>query len=212
MSMKREPIEGRTVVNKRIDTRWFRRLLADAGLSIREYAARIGEDDSTISRLFRGMRQFRFEDAEALHKVTGAAIEDILISAGLAVDALAVGPRVPVEGWIDGSRAIHTKGGRLPKTAPAPPGPTEGSRAFIYRCANSKIESFDGAVIYCRRPGAVEPDMLGRWCVLDVDGARMVGVLVRGSRAGRYSVTDDARIVAKDVRIDSASLVDWMKF
>lgn len=201
----------RAVVNKKINTRWFRRVLEDNKISVREYDRLTKQATGTSSRLFRGRRHFGLEDAETFVRLTGANLVDVLRNAGLEMDNVQGERMVEVVGWIDSTKRLHLKA-KGSKFVPAPPDATEATLAYRYWCEGSAIESLHGAVIYFRPLDRITPAMLGRWCVVRLaDGRELVRILNRGA-AGKYRLCTDERDTGSDAVVKAASVVDWMKF
>lgn len=202
----------RAVVNKRINTRWFRRVLEDNKISVREYDRLTKQASGTSSRLFRGRRHFGLEDAEIFARLTGADLVEVLKNAGLEVENMQGKRTVDVVGWIDATRRLHLKS-RGAKTALAPPDASDATIAYRYWCADTELEALHGAVIYFRPLGPVEPRMLGRWCVVRLaDDRELVRVLQKGSKPGRCRVCVDERDAGSDAVVKAAALVDWLMF
>lgn len=203
----------RTVVNKRVNTRWFKKVLEDQKLSQRAYSRMIGEDPTVVNRMFRGTRHFGLSDVQRFSEVTGAPIEAVLENAGLEWDSTESGRAVKVVGWIDNSRMVHY--GKAPgkQTAAAPPDAIDGTLAFRYKTEGGRLQSEHGAVVYCRPLSDLNADMPGRWCVVRLrDGGEYVRILKRGARADRYDLFDVFGIVKADVRVEAAALVEWIKY
>lgn len=202
----------RAIVNKRINTRWFRRVLEDNKLSVRDYDRLSKQATGTSSRLFCGRRHFGLEDAETFVRLTGANLVEVLKNAGLEMDNIQGNERtVNVVGWIDATRRLHLKP-KGAKTALAPPDATDATLAYRYWCAGSMLEVMHGAVIYFRPLGPVTPAMLGKWCVVKLaDGRELVRVLHKGAKAGRYRICEDERDTGNEVVVKAAAVVDWVK-
>lgn len=202
----------RTLVNKRINTRWFVRTLKDRGMTGRGYARKIESQSATVSRMFRGLRRFGLEDAEQFSKITGASIEEVLANAGLSMDDVTREHAIKVAGWIDKDRRIHPKV-KGPRTVSAPAGLVGDALAYRYQTAKTELEALDGAVIYCRPLGELSIDMLNRWCVVRLrDGDEMLRIIKRGSRAGRFNLFVDGTEMEKDHVIEAAAIVEWARF
>ena len=199
----------RTVVNKGINTRWFKRVLKDNDLSQREYARRIKEDPTTVNRMFRGTRHFRLEDVRRFSEITGAPVDAVLENAGLNLDAVESERAVKVAGWIDGERVVHY--GRSPgsRFVITPPDMANTVLAFIYTTEGAE----HGAVLYCQPPGELNMDMVDRWCVVQMgDGKEYVRVLKRGVRQGRFDLHNACGSVTKDAGVVAAAIVEWVKY
>lgn len=214
----------RAIVNKRINTSWFRRVLEDNKLSVREYDKLTKQAIGTSSRMFRGRRHFGLEDAEEFVRLTGANLVEVLRNAGLEIDNLQGSRTVSVTGWIDATRQLHpsqgsgrrekpSSQGKGAKTALAPPDATDATLAYRYWCAGSMLEAMHGAVIYFRPLGPVEPRMVGRWCVVRLaDGRELMRVLGEKGKQGRYRLCVDERDTGAEATVKAAALVDWVKF
>lgn len=202
----------RTVVNKRINTRWFTRTLKDQGMTGRGYARKIDSQSATVSRMFRGLRRFGLEDAEQFSKITGASIEEVLKNAGLSMDDVTRQHAIKVAGWLDKDRRIHPKV-KAPRTVSAPAGLVGDALAYRYQTAKTDLDALDGAVIYCRPLGDLSIDMLNRWCIVRLDdGSEMLRIIKKGSRANRFNLFVDGVEMEKDQIIDAAAVVEWAKF
>lgn len=213
----------RTLVNKRINTRWFHRVLEDNKLSVRDYDRLSKQATGTSSRLFRGRRHFGLEDAETFVRLTGANLVEVLRAAGLEMDNMQDGRTVNVAGWIDATRRLHpsrgsgqrgspSSQGKGAKTALAPPDASDATLAYRYQCEGSAIDALHGAVIYFRPLGPVEPRMVGRWCVVRLpDGREIVRIIAAKSAKDRYRLCTDERDTGADATVKAAAVVEWVK-
>lgn len=213
----------RAIVNKRINTRWFHRVLEDNKISVREYDRMTKQSTGTSSRLFRGRRHFGFEDAETFVRVTGANLVEVLKNAGLEMENAQNTQTVEIAGWIDATRRLHTPPGsgrrdkpsaqsKGSKFALAPPDATDATLAYRYWCKGSMLEVMHGAVIYFRPLGPITPVMLDRWCVVRLaDNRELVRIVHKGSK-GKYRLCEDERDTGSDAAVKAAAVAEWVKF
>lgn len=203
---------SRALVNKKINTRWFKRVLEDQKMSERAYGRLVGEDTAIVNRKFRGLRRFGIDDAEQFSRVTGATLEEVLKNAGMELEDLQRQRVAKLAGWIDGGRRIHPKV-RGPKNVIAPPDAITGTLAYRYQTEGTGLEAMDGAITYCRPLGDLDIGMLGRWCIVRLrDGTELVRVVNKTRTAGRFDLWDETKERERSVLIDAAALVEWVKF
>lgn len=211
---------SRPVLNPNVDEHWFKKTLKDQKISARQLSKLMKKHEGTVNRMFRGVQRISLEDAADLSRFLGVPIQEVLIHSGL--DPNIVGSAtgtLPVAGHIDATRRVHRAGtngtGKLkgPRTVEAPPSTIAGMLALRYHTTGTPLDVLDSAVIYCRPLGDLTVDMMNRWCVVRVKGGEeLVRVLRRGSRQGRFSLWSDEEETHRDVELEAAAVVEWMKF
>lgn len=68
---------------KRIDTAWFKGLLAYKKISQRQLAIKMEMDPGSMSVMLNGKRPMRMREAEAMSVLLGTPVDEILYYAGL---------------------------------------------------------------------------------------------------------------------------------
>ncbi len=172
-----------------IDTKWFRDRLAEAGLSQRQLAKKLGLDQSAISLTFSGRRRMQFKEAADIARLLGLPVSDILKNAGVPVEEGR--QTVPLMGYMDGSGEIHCLHVEKADRILTPQPMSEGSAAIQCRTAGSLLEYMDGWMIFKEKPTTNPP--IGRFCIVKCKGSiRTIGTIRRGYKAGRFNVTGPA--------------------
>lgn len=184
-----------------IDVKWFRQQLAERGLSQRAAARLLGLDQSAISLTMTGKRRMHLPEAAAFAALLGLPVSDVLRHLGMPVDQ---GQQtVPLCSTYDGHGESHCIGVENAERIVPPQPMPEGSTAMQCRTAGSPLEHMDGWVLFCGPPQQQIP--LGQFCRVCLrSGMRLLGVIRRGYRAGRYNVVGPAGVVEN-------AEVDWVQ-
>lgn len=189
----------------RIDTNWFTRQLADAQLSQRQLAKKMGVDPSAISLMFRGRREMRMTEAAEIASLIGVPVADVLQHAGLPMAPASV-RSVPIVGYIDGEGEIHADWNREADRVAAPSDAPQRTVALQYKTAMSRLELVDGWVVFTTPPsGSINPDAVGRLCCVNIrNGVTLIRHLRRGYKPRTYNLLAPFGAVSVD-NID----VEW---
>lgn len=168
-----------------IDTKWFRQLMADHGLSQRQLSKKLGLDQSAISLTFSGRRRMKFEEAADMARLFGLPVSEVLQHAGVPINEGK--PTVPLCSTYDGEGESHCIGvDKAERIVPPQPMP-EGSTAVQCRTAGSKLEHMDGWIIFCEPPTETIP--LDQFCRVKIrNGIKTLGVVRKGYKRGRYNL------------------------
>lgn len=169
-----------------IDTKWFRERLAEAGLSQRQLAKKLGLDQSAVSLTFTGRRRMQFKEAADIARLMGLPVSDVLQHAGVPIDAGK--PTVPMCSIYDGHGESHCIGIETAERIVPPQPMPEGSTAVQCRTAGSPIEHMDGWVLFCEPPTEKVP--LGQFCRVKIrNGIKVIGVVRKNYKKGRYNIS-----------------------
>lgn len=173
-----------------IDTKWFRDRMAEAGLSQRQLAKKLGLDQSAISLTFTGKRRMQFKEAADIARLIGLPVSDVLKNAGVPVDD---GKQtIPIAAIYDTHGEVHCIGYDGERVVPPMPMPP-GSTAVQCRTAGSGLEHMDGWLIFNGphvKPEQMPLDTFG--AVKIRNGVCVLGSVRRGYKKGRYNVTGPA--------------------
>nr|DAQ54369.1 MAG TPA: helix-turn-helix domain protein [Caudoviricetes sp.] len=172
-----------------INTKWFREKMADAGLSQRQLAKKLGLDQSAISLTFSGRRRMKFEEAADIARLLGLPVSDVLSNAGVPIEEGR--QTVPIMGFMDSTGEIHCNHETNAERVITPVAMPEGSAAIQCRTAKSPLEYMDGWMIFKEKPTTTPP--IGRFCIVKCKGSiRTIGTIRRGYKAGRFNITGPA--------------------
>jgi hypothetical protein len=199
------------VVNKKINQQWFKQVLKDNELTLRDYAGIVKMDHSQVSRMFRGRRHMYMNEIEAFVEVTGKSVEEVMQNLGIEATQRTE-KFVKIVGVINAAGKITRGGVKGEKTTPVLPGQGFGALAFKYQTAGTDREAIDGAVIYCAPLSTINPRMLNRWCVVQTtDDEELVRIIKKG-KAGVFNLSVEGKELEKNVRINCASAIEWVKY
>lgn len=193
----------------RIDTAWFRGIMADRGIEGQSVALQMHLDPSAFSRRLRGKLAFRPEETVRFARILGIPHEDILAHLGIEARDVVGSEKVPVVGWVDSEMIVHHGAGlRGARAVIAPPGVGKNAEALRFQTAGGTREAFNGAVVYYTRGTDTPRDTaIGKWCVLGIGGKTMIGAPRAGYSRGFYAVGE-----LTDVRLDFAWPILWAQF
>lgn len=203
----------------RMNTNFFKGLLADRRISQRQLAARmktaVGKpmDPAAMSLLLRGRRRMTLDEASQLSRLLGVAMDDVLEHAGVRLDHAQDGAgRVPVVGWMDDGGAVHPGASRGPRTVDAPPADVKGVEAIRLQTTMGLLDAVDGGFVYYRPRKGVPVEAVGRWCVVSLeDGGRVVRLVKRGYAKGTYALIGMDGSTDDEARVEAAAPVLWVK-
>jgi transcriptional regulator with XRE-family HTH domain len=175
-----------------IDTRFFRNLLTDRGISQRGLAKKLGLDAAAVSLMFRGKRRMQMHEAADVARLLGVSLDEVLAHAGIRPprsDADFADLMIPLVYWMDGNGEMHAldPGERIEIKSALP----DDVVACQCRTAMSSIEHMDRWLLIFRAPASrgVQPDAVGRYSVMRLQGGVMTaGYLRPGYRTGTYAV------------------------
>jgi len=205
----RTTVAARPATSK-IDTKWFKGLLADKGIKQRAIAATLAMDPAAVSLMLRGRRRLQLGEAAALAHLLGVPLDDVLSHAGIDPDAGAK-DMVPIMGWIAMDGEIHMRRPDGPKRTQAPMGMEADAVALRYQ----GDDAMDGWVAFYVPREGVDADAVGRLCVVHLagKGPRLIRVVKRGYQRGTWTLTG-IRVSEKaieSVELASAAPVLWIK-
>lgn len=163
--------------------------MKELGLNQAELGAAIGQDKSAVTRSFQGGRMLSARDVTQAAAALKVSVEEVLRRIGLPVAISGV----PIVGKLLGDSRVSTVSARKGNTVEVS-SPPAGAQALIADTKGSPLDAFDGAVfVYApiEGNGPVSPLVLGRICVLEIEGLLMpvIGVPGRGTERSKMSVT-----------------------
>jgi DNA-binding XRE family transcriptional regulator len=182
-----------------IDTKWFKEKLADAGLSQRQLAKKLGLDQSAISLTFSGRRRMQFKEAADIARLIGLPVSEVLRNAGVPIDQ---GEQtVPLAAYMDTHGEIHCMGYDGERVTPPKPMPA-GSTAVQCRTAGSALEHMDGWLIFGGPHVPADKMPLDTFGAAKLkNGVCVFGTVRRGYKKGRYNVSGPAGVLT-DVEVE----------
>lgn len=187
----------------------IRELRKNRGFTLEQLARRANTTNQQVQRLETGKRRLTTEWMERLAQALGCRPADLLPEAE---------PRtVAIVGYVGAGDEVypvddHALGAGLDQAEP-PPGEVGDIVAVIVR-GDSMYPSYnDGDVIFYRRDESTpEESFLGRECVVSAsDGRMLLKRVIRGSRAGRYTLVSHNAPEIVDANIQWAAPVRWVK-
>lgn len=130
----------------------------------------------------------RLDEATALSRLLDKPVAEILDHAGVPMQT---SETVPVCGWVDGIGEAHLDlngDERVPGLAGAP----GNTFALRMQTGGTPLAFVDGWLLYVElplQPGAVSPDMIGRYCLVQLEsGARLMRWIRRGYKPGTWNL------------------------
>lgn len=190
-----------------VNTKWFKGLMADMGISQRELAKRIGINHSALSLTLRGKRTMKMSEAAELARLLGRPVSEVMENCGIQADATTV----PLRGWVDSHNELHQEPDTVRITTPVPL--PVGSFAIQYRTSGTIMEHVDGWMMFVWAPSAGVPnEAIGKLCLVKVqDGMQMTGVVKRGYRRGAYNLIMSAAQQLNDINIEWAAPIVFIE-
>lgn len=206
-------------MNKKVNTKYFKDLIADRHLSQRQLAARIrmangrAMDPAAMSLMLRGQRRMTIDEAAQIASALGVALDAVIENAGIKVDhRLDEAHSVPVVGWADNAGVVHEGASRGPRHVVAPPVELDGVEAVRVQTTLGVLDALDGGTIYYHDTNRVPEEALGRWCVVSMPNrGRAVRLIKRSYNRGVYTLVSVTGETTENVQLDSAAPVLWLK-
>ncbi|MFO1188498.1 MAG: S24 family peptidase [Alphaproteobacteria bacterium] len=194
---------------------WVRRILQETGLSPTALARRAALAPSTLNKFLNDETIKHCLSVTTVSKIARATGHPLPISTGDEAEP----ETVPVVGYVGAGATIyaiddHALGSGL-EEAPVPPDSPAGSTVALRVRGDSMAPTLqDGWIIYYSRTvDGVPPDCLGQLCVIKLanDGPTYVKYLHGGSRAGLFDLLGTTAQIMKDVRVEWAARVRWIR-
>lgn len=195
---------------------WFKALLKSRGYSQRRLALKIGLDPAALSRMVAGKHGLDANVAIQMATVLGISIEEFLENFSERGSTLKLGGSKgsQVKGWVDGSLAIHMGSVKGLEAVPAVSGwPMESVGVLRCQTTGSSFDSIDGALIYYPLAQVIDPDALGRLCVVKTESGKwLLRIVRRGYRTATYNLLlFNSQPAENDVKLEVAQPVVWLK-
>jgi transcriptional regulator with XRE-family HTH domain len=189
-----------------VDTRWFKDRLEERHLSQRKVAKHLQIDYAATSRLFRGLRDVKASEAQALATLLDLPVSEVMARFGLDV-ALPPGSRVPIVGWTDRDGQVHTLESAATEFVPAPP----FRGAVALRDQSGTVQ--DGWLMYYKPLKSIGSKAIGRLSVVELQdtGEKLIRRLEVAPRGDAFFLVASDGDVVRDARIKSASCIQWVK-
>lgn len=192
----------------------IRRARKSLGLTQQEFADRLAVTQPTVHRWEKGFYDPDEDTLKRLARLTNLPPayfrygDQAMAAEQRSVNAVGyVGAGAEIYPFDD-----HALGAGL-ESVDVPPGETLTTVAVIVRGDSMYPVYQDGDVIYySREAGIDEASLIGRECVVRVEGGKMLlKRLMRGSQRGRYTLISYNAPPIDDVRLEWASPVRWVK-
>lgn len=152
---------------------WFHVRLKDKGRSVRDLSRHLDIDPSSASRMLRGERKMKVEEASQIAIFLGVTVNEVLNHAGASIDIDGSPTRVVLTSMIDEAGTVK----RLPEPKPLPHSVIDRAHAAISRAGNGKIvaaqvratngplSSLDDAIVLFAHTDSVEAGAIGTMSV-----------------------------------------------
>jgi len=195
---------------------WLRDVIDRTGLTPTALARRAGLAPSTLNKFLNDDRVDHCLSVTTVGKIARASGQPLPIPAPGATEGART---VPVVGYVGAGATIypmddHPMGGGL-EEAEAPPGIEPGQIIAVRVQGDSMAPTLqDGWLIYYSRSIVGVPhDCLGQLCVIKVadEGPTYVKFLYQGGKTGHFDLVGSAAQVMKDVPVEWAARVRWIK-
>lgn len=199
------------------NAKWFTDRLADKGLSMRKLARLTGVDPGNLSKMLRGLNDYRMsmQLAADIAYHLGVPFEDVVKHSGIKT-ARDPARSVVIAGIVDGSGVVAVaKGAASGRRVDRPAGAGDDVTALRVEAPGVPIDGW--VAFYVPNSGRVDPEAVGRWSVVQManKGARYLRVLRRGYERGKWALRplqsegDGQDLV--DVDIEWAAPVQWIR-
>jgi len=192
-----------------INKAWFTDQFAAKRLSQRQLAFQINMDPAALSMTLSGQRKLQLPEAEAIAAQLGVPALEVLRQAGLDISAGASKDALIV-GWVGIDGEVHE--GRLegPRRVATPADMADGAQ--VLRMQGDPLT--DGWLCFYQPRNHVPPDVMGRLCVVKVQGGEhYVARMQRGYATGAWNLATltGTGLIREGARVVSASPVQWIK-
>lgn len=183
------------------DKQFFKNLMEEQQVSLRQVAAKMGLGHSQLSLTFSDKRRMQLDEAAQLAKIFGMPLARVAEAAGIS---LSKSSTIPLLGIMAGDGTVELL--QKPERTPAPDGLPEGIIAIQARSADSSNAWLDGWNFFCQEPKDVARGIEGRFCYVQItDGPRALATVRRGYNLGTYNLSGPYS--AESVSLDWAALV-----
>jgi transcriptional regulator with XRE-family HTH domain len=199
-------------MQQRTNKRFFDTILAERGVSQRELARKLHMDSGAVSRTFAGKRAMKLHEAVNIANLLGVSLQDVLTNAGVRHSP--AGERmVPIVGKMDGHGEVELNWRASKDHVTGPHDLPENSVAIIADTTRSPLELVDGWTFYLAQPRSDIGALVGKQVVAAIGGSKFVHMawIKRSSKPARYNLVGDVLDGFKDVEIEWASPVLWIK-
>lgn len=202
---------------REVNTSWFTAKMEANRLNQRALAKALKVNPTTISLIVHGRRNIKLEEATILARELAVPLQEVLENAGVAVKSTKARDTMKVSGSIDGELKVHMGHSTVkgPLDVARPDFASKEVLALRLQTDGTKYEGINGALVYYTPSEGVNPDGIGRYCVVEITGKKgcFLRIVRRGYQTGTYNLLGlDGGLICEDVRLESASPVVWMKF
>lgn len=197
----------------KVNTHWFQSQLESRDISQRRLAKTLHIDPGAVSKMLKGERQMKLEEATTISKLLAVPLEEVLSNAGIATVGVSTKEHLKVVGWVDPSFKVVMEAPRGPKTAPRPIWGGRDLKCVRFQTEGSALAGMDGALAYFQSGGVLDAEAIGRLCILElaVEG-HVCGIPKRGYRSGHFNVSAmNGSTLFEGAKIVSASPILWLK-
>lgn len=179
------------------EPRFFRDAIADAGLSVRSVASRLGMmSHSQLSLTLSGKRRMQIEEAIGLSQILSVPLLDVIANAGFPE---VVRRGVPVIAVLRGNGIVEAVQDNTER-ASAPGGLPMDACAVQARTPDTPLSWIDRWVFFCGSQVTPDDTIIGRFClVFDTNDALHIGIVRRGYEQGYYGISGPS--TAERIRI-----------
>lgn len=173
-----------------VNTRFFKALMSDKGISMRELAKLMGMNHSQLSlTISAGTRRLQLDEAAQLSQIFGVSLHRIVENAGVSVAPVA-GRRVSVIGAVQGDGTLLPTPSDVVERTFAPEDLAGEVVAIQFRTGATSLDWMDGWVSFARPLSGIDPGALGRLCLVKLRGGpTAIATVKRGYVDGTYNLT-----------------------
>lgn len=204
----------------KMNARWFQNQLETKQITQRKLAKALKVDPSAVSLMLHGKRKMHLDEAVEFAKLLGVPLDEVLANAGIKTSEVAGSAKsVKIIGWVDKNLSIHRETPKGVKSAPSPIVGGDKLSAVRFHTVGSKYEGLDGAVVYFEDRDTIHSDILGKMCLVKLNGSKTESkewffrVIRRGHIPGHYSLySTTGELLEENVTLRSAAPVVWMRF
>lgn len=193
-----------------IDSAWFAATLQASGKSQRAAADLMGIQSASLNRAMKGKRKWNLDELMQFAGLVGVSATEILMRIGYKL------PRKTAEivGKVGEDGRVSTNTRRKGEKIESPSEVGPNCVCAIFETERTRLDAFNGMVVFWRPSLTLEPDAVGRFSVIELeeDPLPVVGVL-RRLALGRYQVEPFGGVAApiETTSVLRAAPILWTK-
>lgn len=161
-----------------VNKRYFEALMTNKDISLRGLAKQLGMSHSQLSLTFSGDRRMQLTEASQLATFFNKPLHEIIQNAGIAINTSTV-HHVSVIGSLRGDGTVEKTARGTAERTSAPEGVPKEGAAIQARTAGTSLDFMDGWVFFVGMLGDVDPAIVGRFSLVQIQNGPLVLATVR---------------------------------